>query len=87
MGTAKVEAIQRIPSPTTVQELQRFLGTLNYYRRFIHRYAQRSFHMRQLLRKDGWAKMNGWDSKCEAEFLGLKKALMTNGVMVYPDPT
>ena len=31
----KVEAIRQIPAPTTIKELQRFLGALNYYRRFV----------------------------------------------------
>ena len=31
----KVEALRRHPCPTTVKELQQFLGLLNFYRRFI----------------------------------------------------
>merc|ERR1711979_175102 len=31
----KVDAIRRIPAPTSIKELQRYLGALNYYRRFI----------------------------------------------------
>lgn len=36
----KVEAIQNLPAPKTVKELQRFLGMLNFYRRFIPNAAQ-----------------------------------------------
>lgn len=32
---AKVEAIQKYPVPKTARELRRFLGMLNYYRRFL----------------------------------------------------
>lgn len=31
----KIEAIQNFPQPTSVRQLRRFIGTLNYYRRFI----------------------------------------------------
>ena len=31
----KIEAIQNFPQPTSVRQLRRFVGTLNYYRRFI----------------------------------------------------
>lgn len=32
---SKVEAVTNWPKPTTVKELQRFLGFANFYRRFI----------------------------------------------------
>ena len=35
----RVEAIREVPPPTTIKELQRFLGMVNYYRRFIRRAA------------------------------------------------
>jgi RNase H-like domain found in reverse transcriptase len=31
----RVEALRRFPRPNTVQELQAFLGLLNFYRRFV----------------------------------------------------
>ena len=37
----KVEAICQIPAPTTVKELQRFLGALYYYRQFVPHAALR----------------------------------------------
>lgn len=32
---AKVEAVQQLPQPKTVKELRRFLGMVNFYRRFV----------------------------------------------------
>ncbi|KAL0818761.1 hypothetical protein ABMA28_008088 [Loxostege sticticalis] len=32
---AKVEAVQQFPQPKTVKELRRFLGMVNFYRRFV----------------------------------------------------
>lgn len=36
----KVQAIKEFPQPTTVKQLRRFLGMLNFYRRFIPRAAE-----------------------------------------------
>lgn len=36
----KVEAIQQMHLPRTVKELRRFLGIINFYRRFIRNAAQ-----------------------------------------------
>ncbi len=33
--TSNIEAIQRHPQPTTVKEIQGFLGVVNFYRRFV----------------------------------------------------
>ena len=35
----KVEAIRTWPKPTTVKELQQFLGLANYYAQYIRHYA------------------------------------------------
>lgn len=37
---SKVEAIRNFPTPKTVRELRRFLGMLNFYRRFIPKAAK-----------------------------------------------
>ena len=38
--TLASEKLSRFPTPKTVKELQRFLGSLNYYRAYIPRLAQ-----------------------------------------------
>ncbi|KAI2647669.1 Transposon Ty3-G Gag-Pol polyprotein [Labeo rohita] len=40
MDPRKVAAVQDWPTPTTVKELQRFLGFANFYQRFIKGYSQ-----------------------------------------------
>lgn len=45
----KVQAIQDFPEPKTVKELRRFLGMLNFYRRFIPAAASTQAPLNQLL--------------------------------------
>jgi len=39
MGPAKLEGIRDWPTPTTVKQVQSFLGFGNFYRKFIGHYA------------------------------------------------
>ena len=48
----KIMAIVDMPNPTTVKELQRFLGLTNYVSKFIPKYAEITVPLRQLLQKD-----------------------------------
>jgi len=48
----KIKAIMDWPRPTTVTEIQSFLGLAGYYRRFIDGFARLSSPMIKLTRKD-----------------------------------
>ena len=37
---SKIEVIKNMPAPTTVKELQSFIGMANYYRKFVRNYAE-----------------------------------------------
>jgi hypothetical protein len=47
----KTTAIEQWPAPTTVKELQGFLGLAGYYRRFIHRFAGIVLPLSDLVKK------------------------------------
>ncbi|GBM85298.1 Transposon Ty3-I Gag-Pol polyprotein, partial [Araneus ventricosus] len=47
----KVEAISNFPRPQTVQDLRRFLGMLNFFRRFLPQAAQKQLPLQKMLGK------------------------------------
>ncbi|KAL0165801.1 hypothetical protein M9458_037645 [Cirrhinus mrigala] len=50
MDSTKVQAVTDWPQPTTVKELQRFLGFANFYRRFIRDYSTIASPLTSLLK-------------------------------------
>ncbi|KAL0149928.1 hypothetical protein M9458_054760, partial [Cirrhinus mrigala] len=44
MDDSKVQAVLKWPLPTTIKELQRFLGFANFYRRFIRNFSPSNVH-------------------------------------------
>jgi hypothetical protein len=79
---AKVKEIMAWSIPTTVSEIQSFLGLAGYYRRFIEGFSKIAKHMTSLLEKGREFK---WDKKCQDSFDQLKKRLMSPPVLVLPD--
>ena len=47
-----MDAVKEWVAPTTVNEVQQFLGLANYYRRFIRDYAVVASPLTMLTRKD-----------------------------------
>ena len=78
----RVVAIREFPRPTTVQELQRFLGMLNYYRRFIPRAAHHLHHLFEALK--GKPRNLVWDQGCEISFKAAKEALAQATLLHHP---
>jgi hypothetical protein len=56
--------------PTSVGDIQSFLGLVGYYRRFIEEFFKICKPMTELLEKD---KKFEWTPPCEASFQELKK--------------
>jgi hypothetical protein len=80
---AKVKEIVVWSIPTTVTEVQSFVGLAGYYRRFIEGFSKVAKPMTSLLEKEREFK---WDEKCQDSFDQLKKRLMSPPVLVMPDP-
>ena len=81
---AKVEAIRRFPAPTCRRALQRFLGVVGYYRRFVPGYSTLLTPLTDLLQKGKkWA----WNEACESAFSQVKDILCSQLVLRVPDFT
>ena len=68
----KIDAIKRMEAPSTKQELQSFLGMVNYLSSYIHHMSDLTSNLRNLLKKDS---LFQWTEAHEAEFQMLKKAI------------
>ncbi|XP_048011540.1 uncharacterized mitochondrial protein AtMg00860-like [Megalobrama amblycephala] len=84
MDEGKVAAIKDWPTPTTVKELQRFLGFANFYRRFIQNYSSITSPLTSLLRNK--PKSLSWSPAATEAFNILKQAFTTAPLLVHPDP-
>jgi hypothetical protein len=79
---SKVQDVLSWKAPTSVSDIQSFLGLAGYYRRFIEGFSKISKSMTEFLKKD---KRFEWTSACETSFQELKKRLTTVPVLVMPD--
>ncbi|KAK3507987.1 hypothetical protein QTP70_009351 [Hemibagrus guttatus] len=84
MDKKKVTAVRDWPTPTTVKELQRFLGFANFYRRFINGYSSVTSPLTDLLRNKPKALI--WTPAATHAFQTLKQAFTTAPLLVHPDP-
>ena len=91
----RVEAIREVPAPTTIKELQRFLGMVNYYRRFIKRAAHHLYPLFGALKgpkkKKGEAKQPRpktltWNDSLQSSFTAIKEALAVATLLHHPRP-
>jgi hypothetical protein len=78
----KVTTMANWKNPTSVTEIQSFLGLVGYYMRFIEGFSKIARPIIMLLQKDRKFK---WTSACERSFCELKKRLTTAPVLALPD--
>ena len=78
----KVAAIRATKPPTTVKELQRFLGMVGYYRKFIPRAATHLYHLFEALK--GKPKTLNWTPECQKSFDETKEALAKASMLFHP---
>ena len=79
----KVQAITNWPAPTSVKEVQVFLGAVGWYRKFIKNFSTVARPLTRLLEKE--VKFT-WGKSEEESFKTLKHALTTAPVLSHPDP-
>jgi hypothetical protein len=78
----KVKDILEWKPPTTVHQVQSFLGMAGYYHRFILDFSKISKPIIELLKNH--VKFV-WSAKCNKAFEELKKLLTTSLVLAQPD--
>ena len=80
----RVETIRATTPPSTVKELQRFLGMIGYYRRFIPKAASHLYHLFDALK--GKPKTLNWTPECQISFDATKEALASAALLFHPRP-
>ena len=91
---SRVEAISKVPAPTTIKELQRFLGMVNYYRRFIRSAANHLHPLFNALKgpkkekgeKRPKPKNLNWNDDLQKSFEAIKEALAVATLLHHPRP-
>ena len=79
----KVEAVSSWDPPTSVKDLQSFLGLAGYYRQYIPDFSTIAKPLSKLTSKETeWA----WTEECAKAFQLLKDKLVEAPVLGYPDP-
>lgn len=74
---SKVDAIANMPPPKSVKEAQRFLGMVNYYRKFIKRCSVIAKPISEFI-----SGSVGWTKAQDTSFQQLKDALISKPVLV-----
>ena len=82
----KVKAIQEISKPQTKKQLRSFLGTTNYYRKFIPNYSAIAAPLTDRL-KNKEPNQVRWDETEERAFHALKLKLCNFPILRLPDLT
>ena len=82
----RVEAIKAVPPPTNIKELQRFLGMVNYYRRWIRRAAHHLVPLHGLLKGNPKPRTIKWEPALQTSFDAIKEALAKSTLLHHPRP-
>jgi len=77
----KVEAVQKWCRPRTARQVRMFLGTVNYYNRFVENFSGLAYPLFQQTRK---TVKFAWSEECQTAFETLKQRLLEAPVMGYP---
>jgi len=78
---AKIEAVKNWVVPRSIRATRSFLGTVNYYHRFIENFAH---HAQALFAVCGKRKKFIWSEECQVAFEILRQKLIEAPVMAYP---
>lgn len=85
---ARVNAVQRFPEPSSLKQIQRFVGMVNFYHRFVPNLANllTPIHaqVKLLCRKKNKSTTFSWPPDCSEAFAKTKAALSQATMLVHP---
>ncbi|CAM8994084.1 unnamed protein product [Rhodiola kirilowii] len=79
---AKIDLIMTLPYPSTVRDIQSFLGHAGFYQRFIKDFSKKALPLSTLLQKEVPFEFT---NACKEAFDDLKKALTSTPIIQTPD--
>ena len=79
----RIEAIQSLPAPENITELQEFLGIATYMSSFVPRLSHHTATLRELLKQDVEFT---WTETHQEEFLRVKELICQDTTLAYFDP-
>ncbi len=86
--TSYMEDVERRPRPTTIKELQVFLGLVNFYRRFLPGVDAKLLPLTDTFKGNRPAsELLTWTQEMETSFVAAKAALSKTSWLGNPDPT
>lgn len=85
MDEKKVNAMLNWPEPSTLKELQRFLGFANFYRRFIRNFSTVVAPLTSMVKK-GTHRLQ-WSDSTHKAFQTLKHRFSNAPILCHPDPS
>ncbi|KAM9973422.1 hypothetical protein ACTFIW_010511 [Dictyostelium discoideum] len=80
---SKVEAILNIPEPTTVKQVRAFIGSCNYYKKFIRNFADLTHRLIEFTKSK--TKKVQLDDETRNDIKQLKLALTSAPLLIKPD--
>ena len=85
---SRVQDLISFPSPDSKLGIQRFLGMINYYRRFIPNMASTLVPLHEAVKSAGPGKNKKieWTEQCEQSFMKAKKCLSAAVLLHHPNP-
>lgn len=82
MDPMKIKTIQNFKTPSKKKEIQSYLGFINFYRKYISKFAHTIEPLIELTKKDvKWA----WNEHHEKAFNESKKAFLREVIVAFPD--
>ena len=84
----KIQAVREYPKPINIRGLQKFVGMINFYNRFLPYFSKILFPLYQAIGKNGKSiKKLSWSVDMECAFDRTKEMLANATMLNHPDPS